>query len=119
MRKVSIKFPKGHSNKISVIKAIRAASELGLKEAKELSEAAVIESKTLEIRDDADYYELTKIVQQNDGMIVSDEQFGKYRDDLKEIAMAAMLADDTMVAEEILAFVNDRFRYSKGWNSGN
>jgi len=117
MRKVSIKFPNGHTNKISAIKAVRSASGMGLKDAKNFVEDAEHDSMTMDVLDEYDFYELQKTVQQNGGMIVSDEEFGKYRDDLKEIALAAMLADDTMVAEEILAFVNDRFRYSKGWHS--
>ena len=111
------KFPSGMNNKIQVIKAIRAANGMGLKESKELSEAAEHKSQVIDVPNEQ-RYEFMKVVDENGGVTTDDEQFARYRDDLKQIAMAATLADDTIIAEEILAFVNDRFRYVKGVNYG-
>jgi len=111
------KFPKGFKNKIQVIKAIRAASGLGLKGAKYMSEASEHESQVIDVPMEQ-RFEFMRIVDENGGVTTNDEQFARYRDDLKQIAMAATLADDTIIAEEILAFVNDRFRYVKGVHYG-
>jgi len=111
------RFTNGMNNKIQVIKAIRQANKMGLKEAKKLAEAAEQESQDIDVPEDQ-RYGFMQVIDENGGITTNDEQFAKYRDDLKQIAMAATLADDTIIAEEILAFVNDRFRYVKGVNYG-
>jgi hypothetical protein len=111
------KFPSGMNNKISTMKAISKANGMGLKESKHLAEAAELTSQVVDVPDEQ-RCEFIKVINAAGGVCTSDEQFAKYRDDLKQIAVAATLADDTIIAEEILAFVNDRFRYVKGVHYG-
>jgi len=112
MRSVIISFKNGCTRKIQAIKALRAATNIDLRSAKDFVQNVNAEPLSLQV-DDGDFYTLLQNINESGGILIDDNEFAKYRDSLKEIAMAAMLADDTFVAEEIIAFVNDRFKYKR------
>lgn len=109
--KYIIQWPGTPTNKIWAVKAIRKLKGWGLKEAKEWAEQDY--TKPLEgwlANNDHDISELYRYVENSGGQISDTEEFGKYKDDLKEIVMKATLADDTIFAEQLLRFINGQFK---------
>jgi hypothetical protein len=105
MKKITARWPKEPTNKIRAIKAVRSIADVNLKDAKNWIENNRVDSVSGWVESHR-VEDIKNLVLSSGGDCVSNSQFDKYRDDIKEIAMAAMLADDTEVAEEILNFIN-------------
>jgi hypothetical protein len=105
MKKITARWPKDPTDKIRAIKAVRSIADVNLHDAKNWIETNRVDSISGWV-DALRVEEIKELVLVSGGDCVSNTQFDKYRDDIKEIAMKAMLADDTVVAEELLNFIN-------------
>ena len=93
------------SNKIKAIKALRSFTTCNIREAKEFLECNTGEVIRGEV-DEYDYESVKQSIIMAEGTVLSNMEFEKYYDDLKELAMKATLADDTVFAKELLEFIN-------------
>lgn len=105
-KKVSVSFPNTPTNKVTAIKAVKFVTDWGLKESKnwvesnrgDIVEGIIPSHEVVAVKD---------LVDRAGGVFSDDTELSKYYDDFKEIAMKAMLADDTMAAQQILNFINE------------
>lgn len=98
----------GRTNtKVEFIKALRSASGLGLKEAKETADDVQYKGAgESQIYDDADIHELKRVCDSNSIQIIdpvsSGEEIKNYEKQLRTMAAEAILAGDDCIAGDLM-----------------